>query len=139
LVVSDISGLSSRILLGNGDGTFTPAASVGTAVPVAIVVDDFNDDGNADLAEVTTSFGSDSITIYLGHGDGTFSAQPSTYSAGRGARLTTGDFNSDGKRDLSRSPQAPPEQLYTCEKGTERSHPGPLRTDLMSEMTDLAL
>jgi hypothetical protein len=98
LIVSDTT--SMYVQLGNGDGTFMTPTVVASGNAVAIVVDDFNGDGNADLAVVTTGFGNDNITIYLGRGDGTFSAQPTTYVAGRGPMLISGDFNGDGKRDL---------------------------------------
>jgi hypothetical protein len=100
LVVADPASNSSGILLGNGDGTFTTGASLATGNPVAVVVDDFNGDGNADLAVVTTSLGNDIITILLGNGDGTFMALPTTYVAGRGATIRTGDFDNNGRRDL---------------------------------------
>ena len=65
------------ILLGNGDGTFTPAnVSPATgAFSDFIVVGDFNGDGKADLAAASAD--NNAVTILLGNGDGTFTAAPS--------------------------------------------------------------
>ena len=87
------------ILLGNGDGTFQPAAaySAGSS-PSAVAVGDFNADGKLDLAIANN--GSNDVTVLLGNGDGTF--QPGVaYSAGSNpSAVAVGDFNSDGKLDL---------------------------------------
>ena len=61
-------------MLGNGDGTFTPAAGSPIAVgtePYAVISGDFNSDGNIDLAVANS--GSDNITILFGDGTGSFS------------------------------------------------------------------
>jgi hypothetical protein len=83
------------ILLGNGDGTFTPAPSQPAATyPNAPVVADFNGDGILDL--IFTSSGS--LAVLLGNGDGTFT-QNSEQSNGNGTPLAA-DLNGDGKLDL---------------------------------------
>jgi trimeric autotransporter adhesin len=91
-----------RVLLGNGDSTFTAAASdlsVGVE-PQTIAIGDFNGDAKADLA--VANFGSDTLSVLLGNGDGTFAPAttspatgPSPYSA------VVADFNGDGKADLA--------------------------------------
>ena len=92
------------ILLGNGDGTFTPAAnnpvSVGSE-PSSVEVGDFNGDGIADLA--VTNYGGESLTILLGSGNGTFSsAANSPVTVGSGpSSVVLGDFNGDGIPDLA--------------------------------------
>ena len=101
---TDIAVLSTsgavEVVLGNGDGTFTPVASspqLGYDV-YGVVSGDFNGDGKADLAIVTFD---GSGSVLLGNGDGTFKA-PTQVGAGYGAyAIAAGDFNGDGKLDLA--------------------------------------
>jgi len=91
-----------QVLLGNGDGTFTPSGStlsVGS-YPSAIVSADFDGDGKPDLA-VTIAF-SDTLAVFLGNGDGTF--RPAAASPETGnypLSLVTADVNGDGIPDLA--------------------------------------
>ncbi len=83
------------IFLGNGDGSFTPAATTTLAIGLAnFVVGDFNGDGNEDLA---VSSG-DQLNILFGNGDGTFTVGPPT--AASFVNFAVGDFNKDGKLDI---------------------------------------
>ena len=64
------------ISLGNGDGTFKPATTIGLSVagvPDAIVAGDFGN-GHTDLAVAVASTGgaSDAVVVLMGNGDGTF-------------------------------------------------------------------
>lgn len=89
------------ILLGNGDGTFTAAASpvVGEG-PFGIAVADFNGDGNLDLA--VANYTSGTVTILLGKGDGTFTATASSLTVGMQPEIpVAADFNGDGVPDLA--------------------------------------
>lgn len=79
---SNFIGNSVTILLGNGDGSFTPAPGsplpVG-ACPDAIAVGDFSGDGKLDLAvayEGTGATGAGGVTVLLGNGDGSFTPVP---------------------------------------------------------------
>jgi len=107
LAVANYSGNTLSILLGNGDGTFTPAANSPIAVtfdPQSIVVGDFNGDGKADLA-MENSFYNGVVTVLLGNGDGTFTpAANSPILVGgpseTSGTLAVGDFNGDGIPDL---------------------------------------
>ena len=66
------------ILLGNGNGTFQAATTIGTATASSsLVVDDFNNDGNPDLALHTDNVG---LTIILGNGVSGF--QPRNVDSG---------------------------------------------------------
>jgi hypothetical protein len=90
---------SLTILLGNGGGTFTAAASPTTTSGVnSIAIADFNGDGFEDIAV------SDGITLTLlkGNGNGTFAtfATPSMPDPFAGGTIVMGDFNGDGKADL---------------------------------------
>jgi hypothetical protein len=91
---------SITILLGHGDGTFTPTAAslVTGANPMSVTVTDFNGDGKLDLA-VTDSV-DNAVSVFLGNGDGSF-AQALNLPTGAGPIfVTAADFNGDGIPDL---------------------------------------
>jgi hypothetical protein len=101
LAVLDSITQNVFVLLGNGDGTFTPAlgSSPVGQYPASMVVADFNRDGIPDLAVVNN--GSQTVTILLGNGDGTFTATATSPSTGNDPLgIAAGDFNGDGKPDL---------------------------------------
>lgn len=86
-------GDGSKIILGNGDGTFQQPffLSGGSARVTA----DFNGDGKLDLAYFTAF----DVDVQLGNGDGTF--QPPVVSPTQNQQsLLVMDFNGDGKPDL---------------------------------------
>ena len=89
------------ILLGNGDGTFTAAASLAAGIdPASLAVGDFNGDGRLDLA--VANFNSNTLTILLGGGDGTFTPMPTSPATGNlPVFVVVGDFNLDGIPDLA--------------------------------------
>lgn len=99
LAVANADDGTVSILLGNGDGTFTPSSTVNVGVrPVFVVAADFNGDGILDLA--VANYSSDTVTVLLGNGQGSFSTG-SVLSAGRHPiSLGVADFNGDGKKDL---------------------------------------
>jgi len=104
LAVANGSAYTVTILMGNGDGTFKPAADNAMTPgfgPTFIAVADFNRDGNADLALVNN--GNNAVSILLGNGNGTF-----TPAAGSPVKVGTspysvivGDFDGDGIADLA--------------------------------------
>jgi FG-GAP-like repeat/FG-GAP repeat len=102
LAVANNAGFTNNVhvLLGNGDGTFQPAATYTAGFsPYAIAVGDFNLDGKQDLA--VTNDSSSEVSVLLGNGDGTFQA-PTDYSTGSNPRsVAVGDFNLDGEQDLA--------------------------------------
>jgi hypothetical protein len=91
---------SVSILLGNGDGTFGTAKHfrVGTS-PMAVAVEDFNDDKVLDLA-VANSGSAGSVSILLGNGDGTFGTANGFGGGSSPRSIAVGDFNNDRKLDL---------------------------------------
>lgn len=101
----DGSQASVSILLGNGDGTLGPPASLVVVGSVrALAVADVNHDGKADVLTLADVNGSSSapgsVSVLLGNGDGTFLNTPAPVSS-NGLALVEGDFNRDGKADLA--------------------------------------
>ncbi len=88
------------ILLGNGDGTFTAAASPPVpGAPWDVVAGDFNGDGIPDLALAGNN---NAVAILLGNGDGTFTAAAASPPTGSGTGYAfVADFDGDGKADLA--------------------------------------
>lgn len=101
------------VLLGNGNGTFTPAAGSPLLMPsppyddagspytsAGIVAGDFNRSGHLGLA--IGEFQNEAVVIFFGNGDGTF-ADSSTQANSDGqatSSVTAADFNGDGNLDL---------------------------------------
>lgn len=91
------------ILLGLGDGTFRQMSDILIIQNVNntdVVIHDFDGDGFQDLiaaADAESKYG-----ICLGNGDGTFRAPTFIIDslAQRGAWLTVGDYNRDGRQDV---------------------------------------
>ena len=97
---------SVSILLGNGEGGFTPAAVSPIHFPNAsglcpIVAADFNGDGLIDLA--VADFNNNTVYILLGNGDGTFIfTSQSPIGVGMSPfSMTALDYNGDGITDLA--------------------------------------
>jgi uncharacterized protein (TIGR03437 family) len=86
------------VLLGNGDGTFQPAATITTLIGVAVVAD-FNHDGRLDVALAELA----GVAVFPGKGDGTFGPEVRT-TLGNRAMVGTffvADFNGDGLPDIA--------------------------------------
>jgi hypothetical protein len=105
LVVTNGKDNTVSILLGNGDGTFTPAS--GSPIPVGgfpffSVVADFNGDGSADIA--VSNADDSTVSVLLGNGDGTFTEAAGSPIPGfdyNPAEVVAADFNGDGIPDLA--------------------------------------
>jgi hypothetical protein len=101
-------GVKSTIslLLGKGDGTFRRAVNyIAGSDSYSVTTGDFNSDGKIDLAAANNGghvIWEHSISILLGNGDGTF-LPPVNFGAGPSYSMIKGDFNGDGKTDLSTS------------------------------------
>ncbi len=97
----DDSGLHPLIvLLGKADGTFVPVASTNVvgADPRALVVGDFNGDGNLD---VIAGDGDGSLVEFLGDGRGNLSRAGRIATLGSVVSIAVGDFTHDGHLDLA--------------------------------------
>ena len=66
--------------------------------PGAMVVADFNGDGQADIVIANPNV--NTISVYLGHGDGTFQAAMTSAAGESPSFIYAADFNGDGKADL---------------------------------------
>jgi hypothetical protein len=87
------------VLLGRGDGTFQPHVDYETGTqPFSVAVEDFNRDGNQDLAVASSE--SDAVSILLGNGDGTFQHHVDYATSTFPFSVAVGDLNRDGAVDL---------------------------------------
>jgi hypothetical protein len=111
LVIANSSSNTVSVLLGNGDGTFTEATGSPFATgkqPSAIVIADFDGDGNLDFA--VANKGDNSISVFRGDGTGGFTPFPKSpfalpnivASTETGpVAMVTGNFRNQSKPDLA--------------------------------------
>jgi hypothetical protein len=101
LAVGEFQNEAAAILLGNGDGTFSPSSAVfanSLGEPIsAIEAADFNADGNLDLA-ITNEISGPSPVV-LGYGRGAFTTAGDLYTGMFPMGVAVGDFNADGRLD----------------------------------------
>ena len=88
-----------RLLLNNGDGTFTVTAAIVLKGATAISAADANGDGILDLY-VGQHEDEDQISLLLGDGEGSFSESDAVFAGGASWMVATGDVNGDGRADL---------------------------------------
>ena len=102
------------VMLGNGDGTFTPAPGSPNPIPSPpyddfgspytgpVTVGDFNNSGHAGLA--VGMFQSEAVVILLGNGNGTLVPSSAAFADVPGdgmSAIMAADFNADGNLDLA--------------------------------------
>jgi hypothetical protein len=100
LITANISSDTVSFLRGLGDGTFAPAADFGAGTyPYWVAADDFDGDGDLDLAVVNANWVG-TVAIMRGDGDGGF-AGPVPYGTGAfPVFVASADFNRDARPDL---------------------------------------
>ncbi|CAF4057546.1 unnamed protein product, partial [Rotaria sordida] len=104
IVVANYGTNNVGVFLGYGNGSFTPQITYSTSPqsgPYSIVVNDFNKDGQLDIAVANS--GKNNVGIFLGYRNGTFTSQ-TTYSISPGSRpqsIIVGDFNQDNELDIA--------------------------------------
>jgi hypothetical protein len=122
---------SSRLWLGDGDGTLTRGPAVKEFIAVKVTVGDFNGDGKADV--VREEAGGSSSSIFLGNGNGTFTKPRTVAIAGKS---WIADLNGDRRMDLVSVNSDAGTVRVVLGKGNGRFHPaqdfaaGPTPTDL---------
>ncbi|HKW33634.1 MAG TPA: FG-GAP-like repeat-containing protein [Candidatus Acidoferrum sp.] len=107
LAVAGSQSSDATILLGDGNGAFTPASTFAYTQnfpTVGLASGDFNGDGKLDLAASSGGSGL-ALVVLLGYGDGAFNQVPSSPFGLSHAvfSIAVGDFNGDGKLDLALS------------------------------------
>jgi hypothetical protein len=112
VVTTNLDDDTVTVLLGDGKGGFREASGSpypAGAKPWELAIDDFNKDGNVDLATIPYERDlppgkSAEVTVLLGDGKGRFAAMPTTPLSLDGchgpASIATGDINGDGRADI---------------------------------------
>ncbi|CAF4034571.1 unnamed protein product [Rotaria sp. Silwood2] len=104
IAVANYGTSNVGVFLGYGHGNFTPQITYSTSPqsgPYSIAVNDFNNDGQLDIAVANS--GKNNVGIFLGYKNGTFASQ-TTYSISPGSRpqsIMVGDFNQDNELDIA--------------------------------------
>lgn len=94
-----VQQLGIQVLLGHGDGTFElPVEHEGASDVRGCLLDDYNEDGELDIAFGNAT--SNSVTILVGDGNGGFLARSDTAIGQLPNVLATGDLNNDLRPDL---------------------------------------
>ncbi len=101
LAVANAGSNNVSIVLGHGDGTFSPQTAYGVGgSPIALAVGDFDNDGVQDLV-VLTELNTGTIILLHGLGDGTFIPWESYFISGFPQSITVADFDADGNTDFA--------------------------------------
>jgi sugar lactone lactonase YvrE len=103
LATADFGENTVMLLLGNGDGTFVPAANSPFTVgnnPSSLVAADLNNDGHLDLAVANLNDNTVSILLGDGIGDLTPASRPTLTVGAHPAAIVAVDFDGSGNLGL---------------------------------------
>jgi hypothetical protein len=91
------------VLLGVGNGTFSPASDFATTAMVySLAAGDFNNDGHVDFVTSHAPInGGVTVSILLGNGDGSFELTTSYDLDGGGIKVVAGDYDGDANLDVA--------------------------------------
>jgi VCBS repeat protein len=95
LAVANYLSGSVSVLLGSGDGSFTPQALPTVSAAAAVAAADLDGDHIPDLAICAVN-----LLVARGRGDGTFDTPVESPSWGTATDLAVGDFDGDTRPDL---------------------------------------
>ncbi|CAM4908496.1 unnamed protein product [Rotaria socialis] len=104
ITVANFGTFNIGVFLGVDVPTFISVETYSTgssSLPYSIVVGDFNNDTELDMA--VANYGTNSVGVFFGYGNATFSSQ-TTYSTGSLSfpmSVVVGDFNGDDKLDIA--------------------------------------
>ncbi|HZN05113.1 MAG TPA: VCBS repeat-containing protein, partial [Candidatus Polarisedimenticolia bacterium] len=91
-----------QVFAGTGVGTFAPGASVAVgSSPQVVAAGDFDGDGNNDLAALVTLSGPGNLAVMFGAADGSLTAPLTIPLDTSSSRMTTADFDLDGRDDIA--------------------------------------
>jgi len=102
LIAASGQGDNLYLLLSRGDGTFDEATAFsGGGGPMALVADHFNDDARMDVAVANSRSSSFSMVVRRDDGGFWFPTRDYIVEGGTPLAITSGDYNSDGLRDIA--------------------------------------
>jgi hypothetical protein len=110
LAVTDYTNDTLSVLIGDGEGAFLPPATYPIGIklqtvgasPRAVAIGDLNGDGKLDIV-AAGGYAAGWVSVLLGDGTGNFGPVMSRETINNGAAMgvVLGDFNGDGKKDVS--------------------------------------
>jgi hypothetical protein len=102
LATAFLNGDAVQVLIGNPDGSFQDAVTVGTgagSLPITVNLADVNGDGFDDV--LAAAFIANQVAVRLSNGDGTFQDAVPFPVGPRPRRFAIADLNNDGALDIA--------------------------------------